>query len=44
MPKFHSKTKSTQKLGYRTSDFFRAKTFANPKQPRPQQFRIQHKG
>ncbi|MBI2405700.1 hypothetical protein HYV21_01455 [Candidatus Microgenomates bacterium] len=45
--KFYSKTKKTQKLGYRTSDFFRGKTFgAKPQAPKftPQRFKIQHKG
>lgn len=44
--KFHSKTKSAQKLGYRTSDHFKGRTF-NPgkslKTNLPQR-RNQHKG
>lgn len=49
MTKFHTKTKQTQKLGYRTPDFFRGQTFGGNKKAitshfNPSNFRTQHKG
>lgn len=48
MAKFHSKIKHAQKLGYRTPDFFKGKTFGG-NQPTaskftPARFKVQHKG
>lgn len=44
--KFYSKTKTTQKLGFRTPDHFKGKIFRPTKLPKfnPGQFKIQHKG
>lgn len=53
--KFHSRTKQTQKLGFRTPDHFKAQTFGGPALPagrqkppqlkfNPAQFKTQHKG